>query len=69
MGALFIAHFCEVLVSFLASNLTGEEKAGCFTYIAFSCHVNVSILCLILTVPRVGLRCVLVTLPCHRLTI
>ena len=32
---------------------------GCFTLIAYWCHVTVSILCLFLMVPWVGLQCVI----------
>ena len=42
-----------------------EERAGCFTILAFVCHVTVSILLLLLTVSRVDLQCVIVAFPCH----
>ena len=39
-------------------------RAGCFTFIAYS-HVTVTVLCLFLTMPWVGMQCVIVTFPGH----
>ena len=47
----------QCLVSFLVldNHLTGNERAGCFFFTAFWCHLAVSVLCLFLTVPCVHL--------------
>ena len=59
----FVVHYS---VSFLVCNhLTGKEKAGCFTLIAFLCHLSVSVLCHFITVPLVGLQHVIVALTGH----
>ena len=39
------------------------ERAGSFTLLVFRCHVVVSVLCLFLTLPWVGLQCMSVTFP------
>ena len=62
-GPCFAVHY---LVYFRVCNhLGGEKKNGCFTLIAFQCHLTVSVLCLFLTVPWVGLQCVIVAFPGH----
>ena len=38
---------------------------GCFTLLAFCCHMTVNILCLFLTVLWVGLQCVIVAFSGH----
>ena len=47
-----------------SSNLDGEERAGCFTFIIVFLMI-VNVLWLFFTVPRVGLQCVIVVFPDH----
>ena len=42
-----------------------EERACCFVLLSYGCHVAVNILWLFLTVPWVGLRCVIAVFPDH----
>ena len=58
-----------LLCHFLFCNhLAGEEKDGCFAFIVFlmscGCYCS-SHLCLFLTVPWVGLQCLIVVFPGH----
>ena len=52
-------------VHYLGSVLVCINLAGCFTLFAFQCHLTVSVLCLYLMVPWVGLQCVIVAIPRH----
>ena len=45
-----------------------EERAGCFALIAFLSLVTVNVPLLFLTVPWVGLQCVIVVFPDHTKT-
>ena len=56
--------FCCAVLS-VVSNFTITERAGCFSLIAFCCHVTVSVLCLFLAVLMVGLQCVIEAFPDH----
>ena len=42
-----------------------EEKAGCFAILSYRSFVTVNVLLLFLTVPWVGLQCVIVVFPDH----
>ena len=55
----------SVVSSFAIILLWKRERAGCFTLIAFKCHLTVSVLCLFLTVSWVCLQCVIVAFPGH----
>ena len=69
MGFVFGPCFAEqYLVSFLVSHLDGEEGAGRFTLLAFSCQVTVSVLCLFLVLPWIDLQCVIVIFRAYSLT-
>ena len=43
---------------------SSRDRWRCFTLYSW-CHVAVSVLCLFLTVPWVGMQCVLVAFPGH----
>ena len=56
----------QYLMSFLVLKTSRfEERAGCYTFIAFYCHTTVSILCFFNTVLYVGLQYVIVAIPGH----
>ena len=62
---VFDSRLPGVLVSFLVlRDLTEGMKAVCFT-LCSCCHVAMSILCLFLAVPQVGLWSVIVAFPHH----
>ena len=49
----------------LENHLEEVERAGCFAFIANGCLVTVNAMWLFLTVPWVGLQCVIVVFPGH----
>ena len=49
----------------MSLGIRGEERADCFTLIAFEYRLTVSVLCLFLAVPWVDLQCVVVAFPSH----
>ena len=49
----------------ICNHLEEEEKLVVFLLLFYSCHVTVNALWLFLTVPWVGLQCVIVVLPDH----
>ena len=58
--SLFGMHY---IVSFLVFNhLKEEERAGCFAFVVIRCLVTVYVLGFFITVPWVGLQCVIVVL-------
>ena len=69
MGVLCLSLFgMHYSVSFLVCNhLEEEETAGCFAFVVLpsECLVSVYVLWLFLTVPWVGLQCVIVVVPDH----
>ena len=61
LGALF----CSVALGvpfYFGNYIAEEERASCFTLIVF---LAVCVLCLFLTVPRVGLQSVIVVFPSY----
>ena len=61
--SLFSMHY---IVSFLVLNhLEEEERAGCFVFVVIECLVTVYVLLFFLTVPWVGLQCVIVVFSDH----
>ena len=52
---LYLFEFCN--------HLAEEERAGCL--LSYGCLVTVDVLSSFLTVPRVGLQCVIVIFPDH----
>ena len=60
----FVVHY---LVSSFAIILLGKKGAGCFTLIAFQCHLTVIVMCLFITVHVlwVGPQCVIVAFANH----
>ena len=55
----------SVVLCVISSFTVISIGAGHFTLIAFLRHVTVSILCLFLAVPWVGLQCLIVAFPSH----
>ena len=63
VGPCFVEHYLFLV---LQSSRWERKRAGCFTLIAFKCHLTViSVLCLIHTVLWVGLQYVIDTFPSH----
>ena len=65
---MFVGVLCLVFALYAilsVIHLHGEERAGCFTFNVFLCLVNVSVLWLFLTLPWIGLQCVIVLFPDH----
>ena len=62
-GPCFVIQY--VVSIMFCNHLNWEERAGCFALTVFVCLVTVSILWFFLTVPWVGLRCVIVVYPDH----
>ena len=61
MGVLFWSLFCAL--SSFAIILTRKRELGALLLLSFRCLVTVNVLWLFLTVPRVGLQCVIVVFP------
>ena len=55
---------CFVLY-FVMPFLVLQKRAGCFALLSSGCHIAVRVLCLLLTVPWLGLCCVIVAFPRH----
>ena len=53
------------LVLLSCKHLAEEERAGCFIFIVCMMYYTISVICLFLTVPCVGLWCVTVLFPGH----
>ena len=59
--------FCSTLCPFLFCNhVAGEERAGCFTFVASKCHVDIIVLWLFLTLLWDGILYVILAFPGHR---
>ena len=56
--------FCIAVLSII-SGFDVEEGASCLNISSFCCHVPISVLCFVLTVPWVGLQCVIVAISCN----
>ena len=62
---VFVLVNITLSVSGFCNHLQEEERAGCFLLSSCGCLATVSVLWLFLTLPWVGLRCVIVVFPDH----
>ena len=57
------AYLC--VFSSVCNHLNEEEMADCFAFLPFLCLVTINVVWFFLTVPWVGLECVIVVFPDH----
>ena len=68
VGAMCLSWFCYALLcvhSSLAIIMKRERKLVALLLLSYRCIVTVNVVCLFLTVPWVGLQCVIVVFPDH----
>ena len=68
VGVLCLSLFCNALLCVhpsLAIFLERKRKLVAWLLLSYSCIVTIKVLWLFLTVPRVGLQCVIVVFPDH----
>ena len=67
MGVLCLSLFCNALRCVHSSFAFILKKADCFDKLYYICIDTLNVLWLFLTVPWVGLECVIVVIPDHTL--
>ena len=68
VGILCLSLFCHAFLCVLTSFtiiLKRKRELGAFLLLSYRCLVTVNVLCLFLTVPWIGLQCVIVVFPDH----
>ena len=62
---LFLFGMHSIVSILVCNHLEEEGRAGCFAFVSYECLVTVYVVWLFLTVPWVGLQCVIVVFLDH----